>query len=187
MAEYARPNFFVNTPDILSAYLQVGGQPAFEARLVLAATLSPSYGVYSGYERCESTALHSGSEEYLDSEKFARRARQLEGPLLPLIGRLNEIRRSNRSLQQLAGTSFLETANDQLIAYVRRSATDTLIVCVNLDPFAAQEGLAVLPADFPLPDTFTVQDLLSARSYRWQRAGNYLRLEPGQAHIMQVG
>jgi starch synthase (maltosyl-transferring) len=186
MSEYARPNFFVNTPDILSAYLQVGGRPAFEARLVLAATLSPSYGIYSGFERFESTALAAGSEEYLDSEKYQLHHRTLEGPLLPLVRRLNEIRRANRCLQQLTGTTFLETENEQLLAYARRSDADVLIVCVNLDPFATQEGLSIVPSSLELADTFTVQDLLSGQSYLWRNGGNYVRLGPGQSHIMQV-
>ena len=93
-ADYFRPNFFVNTPDILHEYLQDGGRPAFEARLVLAATLSPSYGVYSGYENIENVPVRPGSEEYLDSEKYELKQRTIEGPLLPLIERLNEIRRA---------------------------------------------------------------------------------------------
>ena len=87
---FYRPNFFVNTPDILHEYLQRGGRPAFEARLVLAATLSPSYGIYSGYEHCENVPVHVGSEEYLDSEKYELKSRKLDGPLLPLVRRLNE-------------------------------------------------------------------------------------------------
>ena len=99
-ADYFRPNFFVNTPDILTEYLADGGRPAFEARLVLAATLSPSYGVYSGYENVENVPVRPGSEEYLDSEKYELKQRTIDGPLLPLIKRLNEIRRANRSLQR---------------------------------------------------------------------------------------
>src|ERR1041384_6716501 len=96
-----RPNFFVNTPDILHAYLQQGGRPAFEARLVLAATLSPSYGVYSADEHLENVALHEGSEEYLDSEKYEIKERRLDGPLLPLVEKLNRARRANAALQRL--------------------------------------------------------------------------------------
>src|SRR5207302_566864 len=92
-AEYYRPNFFANTPDILHEYLRHGGRPAFEARLILAATLSPSYGIYSGYEHCENVAVHEGSEEYLDSEKYEVKHRALDGPLLPLIARPNHLRR----------------------------------------------------------------------------------------------
>src|SRR5207248_3323775 len=127
-----RPNFFVNTPDILHEYLQVGGRPAFEARLVLAATLSPSYGVYSGYERLENVPVRAGSEEYLDSEKYELKRRRIEGPLLPLIQRLNKIRRGNRSLQHVDNVTFLDTETEFLIAYAKLSESDTVIVCVNL-------------------------------------------------------
>ena len=124
-ADYFRPNFFVNTPDILTGYLADGGRPAFEARLVLAATLSPSYGIYSGYESVENVPVRPGSEEYLDSEKYELKKRTIEGPLLPLVKRLNEIRRANRSLQRLDNVTFLETANDNLIAYAKRDEADT--------------------------------------------------------------
>jgi starch synthase (maltosyl-transferring) len=185
--EYYRPNFFVNTPDILHEYLQLGGRPAFEARLVLAATLSPSYGIYSGYERAENVPLRPGSEEYLDSEKYEVKRRTIEGPLLPLIKRLNEIRRANRSLQWIDNITFLETANDQLIAYAKRSPSDTVIAVANLNPFAAGEGLVTVPAALGLPDTFVVQDLLSDEIYDWRTGGNYVLLRPGGAHLMQVG
>jgi len=184
--EYFRPNFFVNTPDILHEYLQGGGRPAFEARLVLAATLSPSYGIYSGYERCENVALRPGSEEYLDSEKYEVKQRSLEGPLLPLIKRLNEIRRSNRSLWRIDDVTFLETANDALIGYAKHTESDTVIVCVNLDPHSAQEGLLSIPAGLELPGSFVVQDLLTDGTYLWQSGGNFVRLGPGGAHVMHV-
>ena len=145
MADYYRPNFFANTPDILHEYLQLGGRPAFEARLVLAATLSPSYGIYSGFEACENVPLRLGGEDYLDSEKYELKKRQIAGPLLPLIQRLNEIRRANRSLQHIDNITFLETGNESLIAYAKQSPADTLIVCVNLDPAAASIGLVTVP------------------------------------------
>ncbi len=180
-----RPNFFVNTPDILHAYLQEGGRPAFEARLVLAATLSPSYGIYSGYENCENVAIRPGSEEYADSEKYELKARAIEGPLLPLIGRLNAIRRANRSFQKIDNVTFLETASDQLIAYAKQSEADTLIVCVNLAG-APSEGLLSVPPGLGVPDSFVVQDLLTDETYAWQVGGNYVLLPPGGAHVMHV-
>jgi starch synthase (maltosyl-transferring) len=186
-ADYYRPNFFANTPDILEEYLQVGGRPAFEARLVLAATLSPSYGIYSGFEACENLPLRSGSEEYLDSEKYELKERRIEGPLLPLIRRLNEIRKANRSLQFIDDITFLETANDHLIAYLKQTPSDSVIVCVNLDPFATQEGLVTVPAEPELPPSFQVQDLLTDETYGWQAGGNYIRLTPGQSHILELG
>jgi starch synthase (maltosyl-transferring) len=186
--EYFRPNFFVNTPDILHAYLQHGGRPAFEARLVLAATLSPSYGVYSGYENLERTPVHEGSEEYLHSEKFEAKERKLDGPLLPLIQRLNGARRANPALQELSNITFLETANEALIAYAKRSRGNTVISVVNIDPHQAQEGLAIVPAELGLPPVFTVHDLLSGERFQWRIGANYVRLEPGvrQAHVNLV-
>jgi starch synthase (maltosyl-transferring) len=186
--EYFRPNFFANTPDILHAYLQYGGPAAFEARVVLAATLSPSYGIYSGYENFENLAVREGSEEYLHSEKYELRQRALDGPLLPLIGRLNAVRRENRALQELSNITFLKTANDALIAYAKQSAGNAVIVVVNVDPHQAQEGLTLIPASLGLPPIFTIRDLLSDERYQWRIGPNYVRLEPGvrQAHVLRV-
>ena len=186
--EYFRPNFFVNTPDILHAYLQHGGPPAFEARLVLAATLSPSYGIYSGYEHFENVPLRERSEEYLDSEKYEIKKRALDGPLLPLIRRVNQARRDNPALQELSNVTFLDTANEALIGYAKQSRGNTVFTVVNIDPHQTQEGLAIVPAHLALPPTFTVHDLLSDERYRWRIGPNYIRLEPGvrQAHLARV-
>ncbi len=186
LPQFFRPNFFVNTPDILHEYLQRGGRPAFEARLVLAATLSPSWGMYSGYEHVENVSVREGTEEYLDSEKYEVKRRALDGPLLPLVGKLNAIRRENAALQRLEWVDFLETENDQLLAYLRRAEGNILIVCVNLDPASAQEGVAVVPAAFGLPPAFSASELLSGEGFRWRLGRNFLRLEPGQSHILRV-
>ncbi len=117
-AAYLRPNFFVNTPDILHAYLQDGGRPAFEVRAVLAATLSPTWGVYAGYELCESTPVRRGSEEYLDSEKYQLRPRDWDAAeregrsIAPLITTLNRVRRRHPALQQLRSLHFHRVDND---------------------------------------------------------------------------
>jgi len=187
-ADYFRPNFFANTPDILHEYLQRGGRPAFEARLVLAATLSPSYGIYSGYEDSENVPVREGSEEYLDSEKYQLRNRSLDGPLLPLAGALNHARRSHPALQQLRGLTFLDTANDSLIAYARRDGRDVVISVVNLDPHHPQEGLVNVPFSTGVAPAFTVRDLLDGAEYHWRMGGNYVRLVPGerQAHVFAV-
>ena len=161
---FYRPNMWPNTPDILHEYLQHGGRPAFEARLVLAATLSPSYGIYSGYEACENVPVREGSEEYLDSEKYEVKKRALEGPLLPLIRRVNEIRRAHPALQRFANLAWLETHSDDLIAYAKRDGEDVVITVVNLDPAKPQEGLCILPPEIGLPDTFTAVDLLADKS-----------------------
>jgi starch synthase (maltosyl-transferring) len=186
--EYFRPNFFANTPDILHEYLQHGGRPAFEARLILAATLSPSYGIYSGYEHVEQIAVKPGSEEYLNSEKYEIKQRELDGPLLPLVKRVNEIRRSNPALHHLSNITFLDTANDGLLAYAKQTGANTIITVVNLDPHQTQEGLTVVPAHLGLAPSFTVTDLLTGERFQWRIGPNYVRLEPGtrQAHINLV-
>ncbi len=186
--EYLRPNFFVNTPDILSEYLQHGGRPAFEARLVLAATLSPSYGVYSGFEHFENVPVRAGSEEYLHSEKYEVKERRLDGPLLEMIERLNTVRRENRALQELSNITFLDCANDALIAYFKRTGENALITVVNVDPRNAQEGLLRVPESLELPGDFEVVDLLDGDGYTWHTGENYVRLEPGTrvAHLMRV-
>jgi starch synthase (maltosyl-transferring) len=186
--EYFRPNFFANTPDILHAYLQHGGRPAFEARLVLAATLSPSYGIYSGYEWCENAPVREGSEEYLHSEKYELKRRALDGPLLPLIETINGARQANPALQQLSNVTFLETANDALVAYAKQARGNTVITVVNIDPHQTQEGVAVVPAQLGLPPAFTVHDVLSGERYQWRIGPNFVRLEPGvrQAHVAVV-
>jgi starch synthase (maltosyl-transferring) len=186
--EYFRPNFFANTPDILHAYLQHGGRSAFEARVVLASTLSPSYGIYSGFENVENVPLREGSEEYLNSEKYELKQRALDGELLPLIARLNRIRREYRPFQRLANITFLETANDALIAYAKQDGGETLICVVNIDPHQPQEGVTVIPASLGVAPSFMVVDLLSDERYQWRIGPNFVGLAPGirQAHILRV-
>jgi starch synthase (maltosyl-transferring) len=188
LPQYLRPNFFANTPDILHAYLVQGGRPAFEARLVLAATLSPAYGIYSGFERCENVPLTESSEEYLNSEKYEIKKRSLGGPLLPLIARLNAVRRANPALQHIDNLTFLETENEHLIAYVKRTDENAVIACVNLDPAAAHEGVVIIPPALGLPAAFDVSDLLGDATFTWRTGSNYVRLEPGlqQAHLLRV-
>jgi len=186
--EYFRPNFFPVTPDILHAYLVHGGPPAFVSRLVLAATLSPSYGIYSGYESFESEPVREGSEEYMNSEKYEVRERSLDGPLLPMIRRLNEIRRDNPALQVFSNVQFLETYNDALIAYAKQDKGNCVLVVVNIDPHHAQEGVALVPAHLGLPPVFTVEDLLTGDHFDWRIGENYVRLDPAvqQAHVLRV-
>ncbi|MFF4836107.1 maltotransferase domain-containing protein [Streptomyces sp. NPDC001315] len=195
-AAYMRPNFFANTPDILHAYLQHGGRPAFEIRAVLAATLSPTWGIYSGYELCENTPLRPGSEEYLDSEKYQIRSRDWEAAaregrtIAPLVTRLNDIRRRHPALQRLRNIRFHDTDNDALIAYSKREGADTVVVVVNLDPHHAQE--ATVSLDMPQLGlgrhaSMSVHDELTGETYQWGRT-NYVRLEPGRApaHVLHV-
>ncbi|USQ83566.1 alpha-1,4-glucan--maltose-1-phosphate maltosyltransferase [Streptomyces phaeoluteigriseus] len=195
-ASYMRPNFFPNTPDILHAHLQHGGRPAFEARAVLAATLSPSWGIYSGYELCENTPVKEGSEEYLDSEKYQLRPRDWEAAeregrtIAPLITRLNEIRRAHPALRQLRNLHFHDVDQDAVIAYSKRSGSNTVLVVVNLDPHHTQE--ATVSLDMPQlgldwHESVPVRDELTGETYHWGRA-NYVRLEPGTrpAHVLTV-
>ncbi len=186
--DYFRPNFFANTPDILHEYLQHGGRPAFEARAVLAATLSPSYGIYSGFENIENVAVAPGSEEYLNSEKYELKTRTLDGPLLPLLATLNSLRREHPALQELSNITFLDTANEALIAYAKQTGPDTVICVVNLDPHQHQEGAAVIPASLGLPPTFSVRDHLSGELFQWRIGANFVGLSPGwrQTHVLTV-
>ena len=186
MQDYYRPNFFANTPDILGEDLQHGGPPAFHARLVLAATLSPTYGIYSGFERFENVPVKPGSEEYLDSEKYEAKERRLDGPLLPVVHKLNTLRRAHPALQQLADVRFLGTENDQLIAYLKRHGGDTVITVVNLDPFAVHEGIAEVPYESGLPATYEVRDGLTGEQFTWYVGRNFVRLNPGGAHVLEV-
>ncbi|MEV8421556.1 alpha-1,4-glucan--maltose-1-phosphate maltosyltransferase [Streptomyces niveus] len=193
-ASYMRPNFFVNTPDILHAYLQDGGRPAFEVRAVLAATMVPSWGVYAGYELMENAPVKPGSEEYLHSEKYELRPRNWESAeregrtIAPLITALNRIRRRHPALQQLRDIHFHHADNDAVIAYSKRSGPDVVLIVVNLDPHHTQE--ATVSLDMPRlgldwHETAPVRDELTGEIYHWGRA-NYVRLEPGvtPAHIV---
>ena len=186
--EYFRPNCFPVTPDILHAYLQHGGPPAFVARLVLAATLSPSFGIYSGFEHFENVPVREGSEEYLDSEKYELKQRDLDGPLLPMIRRINEIRHDNPALQRLSNVFWLDAANDQILAYAKQEPGNTIICAVNLDPHHAQEGLLTVPANLGTPPVFVVEDLLTGVHHDWRIGANYVRLDPHteQTHILRV-
>ena len=185
-SEIYRPNVFANTPDILHEYLQHGGPPAFEARLVLAATLSPTYGIYSGFESFENVPVREGSEEYLDSEKYEIKKRRLDGPLLPLVATLNRARRENAALQRLDDVTFLETENEQLFGYLKRAGDNDVIVVVNLDPAAVQRGVCILPVGTGLPPTYRVQDLLAGNEWTWHIGRNYVELDPGKSHVLRV-
>jgi starch synthase (maltosyl-transferring) len=185
--EYFRPNFWPNTPDILTDELAHGGPAKFASRLLLAATLSPSYGFYSGFEHFEHEQ-RPGSEEHMDNEKYELKDRALDGPLLPFVQRLNEIRRANEALQHLSNITFLDTQNDALIAYAKRTGRNTVMTVVNLDPHTAQEGLVVVPYELGVPPAFTVTDLLGIERFDWRLGGNYVRLDPREraGHVLRV-
>ena len=195
VAEYMRANLFANTPDILHEYLQRGGRPAFEARLILAATLGASYGIYSGFELGENTPVRPGSEEYLDSEKYQIRPRDFSraDSLAELIARVNDIRRNHRALQFDRGLAFHQTDNEQLLCYSKRApdGDDRVLVVVNLDSSHMQHGWIQLPlADLHLgPEAaVTAHDLLTDETYIWRGEWNYVRLDPNVqvAHIVEL-
>jgi starch synthase (maltosyl-transferring) len=196
-AHFLRPNFFVNTPDILHAFLQYGGPPAFKIRAVLAATLSPSWGVYAGYELFEHVAIRPGSEEYLDTEKFQLRPRDWAGAeaegrtLAPYLTVLNDVRRRHPALQQLRNLTFHTTDSEQIIAFSKRSAGgDIVLVIVNLDPHAVRETsvhLNMPELGMRWDESFEVQDELSGGAFLWSEH-NYVRLDPfvEPAHLFTV-
>ena len=195
MAEYFRGNLFTNTPDILHEYLQKGGRPAFRARLLLAATLSPLYGIYSGFELCENTPRWPGSEEYLDSEKYAIRVRNWDSPgnINADVQALNRIRRENAALQLATNLTFHRSENDKILFY-RKSMPDgsnDLLIAVNLDPHDAQATLIHVPLQALHLDSdsdFVVEDLLSGERYTWRGVRNYVRLDPSErvGHVLRV-
>jgi starch synthase (maltosyl-transferring) len=194
MTRYFRPNFFANTPDILPPILQTGGRAAFKMRLALAATLSPTYGIYSGFELCESEAIE-GREEYLHSEKYEIKVRDWQAPgnINEFVTTVNRARRANPALQRLDNLRFLNIPDDRLIAYVKQTPDkgNTVIVVVNLDPHAVHSAILEVPPDVLgiAPDRqYTVHDVITDRRYQWS-SRNYVSLDPigGEpVHILRV-
>ncbi len=191
--EFYRPNFFANTPDILHEYLQRGGRPAFRARLLLAATLSPSYGIYSGFELCENVPVREGSEEYLDSEKYQIRHRDWDAPgnIKSDVARINRLRREMPALQQLGNLEFLESQTPEILWYRKRSDGDDLFVAVNLDPHEVREGLVSMPVEDLGVDVgapYALRDLLTDEIYEWQGGQGFVRLDPAQrpGHVFRL-
>jgi len=193
-----RPNLFVNTPDILPLHLQVGGPGMFALRAALAATLAPTWGVYSGYELYEHEAVRPGSEEYLDSEKYQLRPRDYAAALAegrslqPWLTRLNEIRRAHPALQQMRTLRFHAVDHEALIAYSKQDpeSGDTVVVVVSLDPHEAREGtlwLDLPSLGFAPGEHLIAHDEVSGETYDWSDA-NYVRLDPTRAcaHIVSL-
>ena len=192
--EYLRPNLWPNTPDILPEFLQVGGRAASMVRIVLAATLGANYGIYGpAFELCENTPIKPGGEEYLNSEKYELKHRNLESKtsLRNFISRLNRIRKETPALQSDRNLHFHDTDNPTLICYSK--ATDDLssviVVVVNLDPFHVQSGWVNLDLDSLGLDkrhAFQAHDLLSEGRFLWQDTRNYVELTPESlpAHIL---
>ena len=192
--EYFRPNVWPNTPDILTEYLQHGARPAFTARLLLAATLAASYGIYGpAFELIEHTPREPGSEEYLHSEKYQVRNWDLERPdsLRHLIARVNAIRHENPALHDDTTLAFADIDNDQLLAYVKATPdhANTLLVVVNLDPYHRQSGwvdIDLLRLKLEPSQPYQMHDLLTDARYLWQGGRNFVQLEPGMGHVFVV-
>ena len=194
MKDYFRGNLFPNTPDILPYILQQGGRPAFVIRAVLAATLSSVYGIYSGFELCESAALPN-KEEYLDSEKYQYKERDWNAPgnIKETITRLNRIRRENRALQEYENLRFYISENDNILFYGKatESRDNIVLVAVNLDPYQSHDSYIQVPVgDFGWmdSDTYQVHDLLTDERYLWRGSRNYVLLNPQTrpAHVFRV-
>jgi starch synthase (maltosyl-transferring) len=196
-ADYMRPNFFPNTPDILNEFLVNGGRSAFAIRAVLATMMAPSYGIYSGYELFENVPVRPGSEEYLDSEKYQLRPRDLQGAiergesLAPFLKRLNEIRRAHPALRQLRNLRLHSSENDAILVFSKRDAAtgDTILVACSTDPHNIREGwvhLRLNELGLGWDEGFLVADLLSGANYEWGEH-NFVRLTPDQpSHIFHV-
>ncbi|HEX2063477.1 MAG TPA: alpha-1,4-glucan--maltose-1-phosphate maltosyltransferase [Acidimicrobiales bacterium] len=193
-ADYMRPTFWPNTPDILSGPLRNGPPAAFKQRLVLAATLVPSYGIYSGYELYENVPASDENEEYLDSEKYEIKNRDWDDPasLAPFIGQMNDIRKRHPALQRLRNVRFHDTGTHHMIAYSKQTddRSDVVLVVVNLDPWSTHEcvlnldlGALGLPWDRP----FEAYDELTGEAFGWQGPHPYVRLDAGQAaHVLHL-
>ncbi|MEP6666656.1 MAG: alpha-1,4-glucan--maltose-1-phosphate maltosyltransferase [Nocardioidaceae bacterium] len=205
-SDVMRPNLFVNTPDILTEYLQYGGPAAFRVRAAIAATGSPTWGVYAGFELFEHVAVKPGSEEYLDSEKYQFRPRDWEGAdregrtLAPYITKLNGIRRRHPALQKLRNLTVHSTDDDAVLCFSKRTTPDdskdgkaggdTVIVVVNVDPHGTRETVVHLnmPAlGYDWHDTFVVEDEITGEHWRWGET-NYVRLDPSYepAHVLSI-
>ena len=186
---FFRPNFWVNTPDILPFHLQSGNPAVFALRAVLAATMVPSWGMYAGYELYEHIPIAEGKEEYRDSEKYEIKVRDWSGAakkgltLAPFISQLNKIRRENIALQRLRNIHFHSTDSDQIIAYSKREGDNLLLIVVNLDGFHAHEttvhwDMWALGIE---GDDFQVTDLFDNSIYNWSR-DTFVRLDPARPH-----
>jgi starch synthase (maltosyl-transferring) len=185
-AEYMRPNFFVNTPDINPVFLQTSGPAGFKARLVLAATLSPVYGIYNGFELCEATPI-PGKEEYLNSEKYEIKAWDWDRPgnIKDDVRLINEIRRNNPALWRFTNLTFLNAWNDNIIAYYKMSAArdNLVIVAVNLDPHTPHGANFEVPLwEFGLPDSASTEavDLVEDKRFTWNGKVQHVWLDPGE-------
>ncbi|MBV8162505.1 MAG: hypothetical protein JO265_16425 [Acidimicrobiia bacterium] len=194
LADYMRPNFWPNTPDILSGPLRHGHRGVFKQRLVLAATLSPAYGIYSGYELCESEPASEFNEEYRQSEKYELKARDWSSPdsLAPFVQRVNAIRRRHPAFGELSNVCFEHSNNEHILAYskVSHGGEDVVLVVVNLDPFSTHEDTLWLDLDrlgLPADTPYEAHDELSGETYVWSGSSPYVSLSPDRpAHVLHL-
>ena len=193
--EYLRPNFFTNTPDINPPFLQTGGRPAHQIRLVLAATLSSVYGIYNGFELCEATPV-PGKEEYLNSEKYDYKVWDWDrsGNIKDFITRINQIRRENMALHELDNLRFYPATGDNILFYGKMTSDrqNMIFVTVNLDPFDAHEATLRFPLDdmeITLKETFQVEELLTGVRHLWRGSAQSVRLDPkvNPCEIFRIG
>jgi starch synthase (maltosyl-transferring) len=185
MADYFRGNFFANTPDILHEFLQTGGRPAFRIRLLLAGTLSPLYGIYSGFELGENVPVRHGSEEYLDSEKYQVRVRDWAAPgnLDGDIGALNRIRREQPALQRMGNVSFHDAGHPDVLCYLKGAWQQDLLCVVTTNPAAPVDAVLGVPLDrlgVAGDAPFEVEDLLTGERRRWCGPRQAVRLDPAE-------
>ncbi len=195
MREYYRANFFANTPDILPRILQVGGRPAFRMRLLLAATLSSVYGIYSGFELCENRPRGPDSEYYLDSEMYQHKVWDWdrEGDIVDDVKRINRIRRQHPALHLYDNLRFHGSDNPQIIAYGKATpdASDVVVCVVNLDPFWPQSAWIDVPVrewGIAGDQPYVVHDLMTDQRYTWRGSWNWVRLDPHvqPAHVFAI-
>jgi len=193
MELYFRPNLFCNTPDNVGEILQKGGRPAFKIRLVLAATLSPSYGIYSGYELCENDAF-PGTEEYRNSEKYEIKVRDWNQPgnIKDYIAKINQIRKENAALKALNNIQFLQSDNDQIIFFAKKTSdfSNVLLVALNLDPYSTQQSHVSIPLEqvgVRPGGSYEVCDLITGQHFTWSDKA-FIQLNPQfePAHILRL-
>ncbi len=194
-ADYMRPNFWPNTPDILSGPLRDGTPAAFKQRLVLAATMVPSYGIYSGYELCENVPASEHNEEYLFSEKYEIKSRDWDAPgsLTPYVTLLNDIRRRHPAFAELRNITFHLSHNDSILAYSKHTEdrSDVVLVVVNLDPLLPHDDLLSLDLGLlglPTVAPYEAYDEITGATFSWQGSSPYVRLDPAvePAHILHL-
>jgi starch synthase (maltosyl-transferring) len=194
VSDYMRGNLFPNTPDILPKILQEGGRPAFKIRGTLAATLSSVYGIYSGFELCEATAIE-GKEEYVNSEKYELKVWDWDRPgnIKDYIALINNVRRRHPALQEYDNLKFYWSDNDNILCYGKSlpSQADYILIVLNLDPYLAHESMIHFPVeDFGLSagEQYEAHDLISNARYFWTGGSQYVRLDPHTepAHIFAI-